>query len=128
MAVRGWVKDLTEGVLGGPPVQIGKYYEHPEDGEILITGGQYWGRDGLSNFWYWEVCATGEKHHGYGREWPRINVPEKKAVVFMLSTLQHACENRDIEGADTLDWCTWLLHQCAIARFEYGYINKDPRE
>lgn len=68
--VADWVKDLTEGVLGGSPVKIGKRYQHPEDGLIEITSGQYWGQHGLSNFWGWMVVETGEKRHGYGCDWP----------------------------------------------------------
>lgn len=70
--VEQWVKDLTEEVLGGPPVAIGKRYLHPKDGEIEITSGQYWGTHGLSNFWYWKVLSTGEIHHGYAGDWPEV--------------------------------------------------------
>jgi hypothetical protein len=69
--VEKWVKDLTEEVMGGPPVEIGKRYWHPEDGLIEITAGQYWGKHGLSNHWGWTVIETGEHHTGYGGEWPR---------------------------------------------------------
>lgn len=72
MSVAPWVKALTEEVLGGPPVAVGKRYQHPTDGEIEITDGQYWGERGLSNFWYWRVLATGETHHGYGGKWPEV--------------------------------------------------------
>jgi hypothetical protein len=70
--VEQWVKDLTEDVLGGSPVEVGQEYRHPEDGPIRIVSGQYWGAHGLSNFWYWKVLATGETHHGYADHWPRI--------------------------------------------------------
>lgn len=70
--VEQWVKDLTEGVVGGAPVQIGKRYLHPEDGVIEVTSGQYWGTHGLSNFWHWTVVATGETKHGYGGDWPEV--------------------------------------------------------
>lgn len=63
--VEAWVKDLTEEVLGGSPLQVGKRYQHPEHGIITITSGQYWGQNGLSNFWYW-TDESGEQHHGYG--------------------------------------------------------------
>jgi hypothetical protein len=69
--VEQWVKDLTEEVMGGPPVEIGKRYMHPEDGLIEVTSGQYWGDYGLSNFWYWTVIATGETKHGYAAPWPQ---------------------------------------------------------
>lgn len=67
--VEPWVQKLTESVLGGPPVEIGKRYWHPTDGLIEIVGGQYWGKRGLSNFWRWMVVKTGEIKSGYGEEW-----------------------------------------------------------
>jgi hypothetical protein len=69
--VSGRIRELTESVVGGAPVEIGKRYWHPEDGLIEITSGQYWGTHGLSNFWYWTVVETGETHCGYGGEWER---------------------------------------------------------
>lgn len=68
--VEEWVRRLTEDVLGGAPVQIGKRYVHPQDGEVEIVSGQYWGRHGISNFWTWKVIATGEAKCGYAGEWP----------------------------------------------------------
>jgi len=70
--VEDWVRELTESVVGGPPVEIGKRYTHPQYGEIEITSGQYWGTHGLSNFWYWTVIETGETKHGYGGDWPEV--------------------------------------------------------
>ena len=67
--VEPWVVQLTESVLGGAPVTVGKRYWHPTDGLIEITSGQYWGRHGISNFWYWKVISTGEIRSGYGGEW-----------------------------------------------------------
>ena len=72
MSVPTWVRELTESVCGGSPLQIGKTYQHPTDGTIRITQGQYWGTHGLSNHWYWEVVATGEVHNGYGANWPEV--------------------------------------------------------
>ena len=68
--VAGWVRDLTEGVIGGSPLQVGKRYQHPQDGLIEVTSGQYWGARGLSNHWRWIVVATGESRFGYGEHWP----------------------------------------------------------
>jgi hypothetical protein len=48
-------------------VKIGDAVQHPENGLVTITGGQYWGEYGVSNFWYWED-ASGVEHHGYGWE------------------------------------------------------------
>jgi hypothetical protein len=71
--VAPWVRQLTEEVIGGSPLEIGKRYIHPEDGLIEIVGGQYWGTNGLSNHWRWRVIATGETHHGYGDStWPKF--------------------------------------------------------
>lgn len=73
--VESWVKDLTESVIGGSPVEIGGYYTHPEDGLILITSGRYWGEHGLSNHWGWTVVETGEHHTGYAGNWPKAEKP-----------------------------------------------------
>ena len=67
--VEPWARQLTESVLGGSPVEIGKRYRHPVDGLIEIVSGQYWGEHGLSNFWYWKVIETGETHNGYAGDW-----------------------------------------------------------
>lgn len=54
----------------------GRFYLHPEDGLIHITGGQKWvytggsGGQRLSNHFYWTVVLTGETHNGYGGNWP----------------------------------------------------------
>jgi hypothetical protein len=73
--VQPWVVRMVEEVMGGSPLEIGRRYEHPQDGEIEITGGQYWGEHGISNFWYWRVLASGEIHHGYGGDWPEKEQP-----------------------------------------------------
>jgi hypothetical protein len=70
--VAPWVRALTEDVLGGAPVVVGKRYDHPEDGVIEIVSGQYWGTNGLSNHWTWRVVATGATKHGYGETWPEV--------------------------------------------------------
>jgi len=69
--VAQWVKELTEEVLGGSPLEVGKKYRHPEHGVIIVTSGQYWGKHGISNFWYW-TDETGNKHHGYGGNWESV--------------------------------------------------------
>lgn len=128
MAVQRWVKDLTEDVFGGAPVRIGYYYQHPVDGAIKITSGQYWGEHGISNFWYWEIVSTGQTGHGYAnQDWPRINVPEEHALSYLLGALVHALKNGDIAEDVPVEWFTELLHECAIGRFEHGYITNDPR-
>jgi hypothetical protein len=69
--VEDWVKELTEGVLGGAPFAIGDVVTHPTGRTVRIMDGQYWGTHGLSNFWYWrEVLPDGglseTLEHGYG--------------------------------------------------------------
>lgn len=70
--VEEWVKELTESVIGGSPVEVGQHYVHPEQGEIQIESGQYWGRHGISNFWTWTIVATGEARCGYAEKWPHV--------------------------------------------------------
>ena len=58
-----------------PPVrlQVGKKYQHPEDGVITITSGCYrdptYGR--VSNWWYW-TKEDGTEGKGYGDHWPEV--------------------------------------------------------
>lgn len=70
MSVAPWAKSLTEEVLGGAPFKIGDVVKHPDGRTVKITGGQYWGEYGLSNFWDWrEVLPEGElgkPESGYG--------------------------------------------------------------
>lgn len=87
-------QSFTEEILGGPTVAIGKRYIHPEDGEIEIISGQWWGTHGLSNFWDWKVLATGEVKHGYGGKWPmtRNTTPLEEAA------WRAACYLRDLSS------------------------------
>lgn len=71
--VEPWVQRIVEQELGGPPVEPGKVYQHPDDGKIEILAGQYWGKHGLSNHWSWKVLATGEIKSGYGERWPEAD-------------------------------------------------------
>jgi hypothetical protein len=32
---------------------VGDDVRHPDGYMVRITAGQYWGQDGVSNFWYW---------------------------------------------------------------------------
>lgn len=65
------VKEMVE-ELAGPCAQwqIGMDVRHPSGRTVRLTGGQYWGRHGVSNFWYWrEVLpdgSLGPEEHGYG--------------------------------------------------------------
>lgn len=66
------VPEFVQNIIGDSPLEKGKRYIHPEDGEILITGGAWMGNHGLSNHWYWRVISTGETHNGYGDNWPEV--------------------------------------------------------
>lgn len=63
---------------GTAPVQVGKCYEHPEDGPIKVFTGTYldatYGR--VSNWWSWRVLATGETKSGYAGPWPELDEDE----------------------------------------------------
>lgn len=69
--VPAFVRNIVEDTFG-KPLEVGKRYDHPEDGIIEITSGQFWGRSGVSNFWYWTVIETGATKHGYGDNWPEV--------------------------------------------------------
>jgi len=52
-------------------VRVGDIVPHPDLGRVQITGGQYWGTHGVSNFWYYRTISPegvlGRKEfHGYG--------------------------------------------------------------
>jgi hypothetical protein len=70
MAVEQWVKDLTDDVFGKSMMRVGATVKHPDGRTVKITGGQYWGEYGVSNFWYWrevrENGKLGPEEHGYG--------------------------------------------------------------
>jgi hypothetical protein len=56
-----WIRDLTEKVLGGSPFKVGDRVRYFDGRLVQITGGQYWGTHGISNFWYWrEVLPNGK--------------------------------------------------------------------
>lgn len=49
----------------------GKIVKHPAGYLVVIIGGQFWGKYGLSNFWSWQRFkkdgTTSKKvHNGYG--------------------------------------------------------------
>lgn len=70
MAVKRWVKDCVEGVMGPSELAVGKTVQHPDGRTVKITGGQYWGTYGLSNFWTWREVRPGgllgPEENGYG--------------------------------------------------------------
>ena len=58
--VKDWVKEFVEEAMGESPLKIGQRIKHESGCEVEITDGDYWGEDGLSNFWYWrEVKPDG---------------------------------------------------------------------
>jgi hypothetical protein len=65
------VVNMVESIGGGEPFEIGDIVDHPKQGKVKITDGQYWGTYGVSNFWYWKkVMPDGtlskKTYHGYG--------------------------------------------------------------
>ncbi len=80
MSVAPWVKQMTEGVLGASPLEIGLIVKHPDGRKVKITKGQYWGEYGISNFWYWrevlEGGRLGPEEHGYGKGFSYIDPKE----------------------------------------------------
>lgn len=70
MSVSHFARSITEEVLGGAPFKIGDVVKHPDGRKVQITGGQYWGEHGLSNWWSWcEMLPNGElgkSESGYG--------------------------------------------------------------
>ena len=68
--VEQWVRDLVEQVGIGSTMEVGRVVTHPDVRRVLVTGGQFWGTHGLSNFWYWrpvsEDGSLGDEECGYG--------------------------------------------------------------
>lgn len=72
MAVAAWVKEMVEGVLGKSQLRVGKSVKHQDGRTVKIVAGQYWGTDGVSNFWSWREVKSdgtlGPIEEGYGSE------------------------------------------------------------
>jgi hypothetical protein len=64
------VKQIVEDVYGKSEMSVGKDLTHPDGRTVRITGGQYWGTYGVSNFWYWRPVnldgTLGPEECGYG--------------------------------------------------------------
>ena len=64
------VKQTVENILGPSKMKVGDIVDHPDGRKVLIIAGQYWGRNGISNFWYWREVkkdgSLGKQEHGYG--------------------------------------------------------------
>lgn len=120
--VARWVQELTEKIMGGSPLEIGKRYVHPEDGAIRITGGQYWGEYGLSNFWHWEVEATGQIHHGYGDAWPEFTTASETATppaAHIAEAIEAAPIAQATETAETPD--------TVVIRYTKSWVVEVPK-
>lgn len=67
--VENWVKEIVEDEWK-PTLEIGKVVKHPDGRAVKIIDGQFWGTDGVSNFWYWKEVkkdgTLGITEHGYG--------------------------------------------------------------
>jgi hypothetical protein len=68
--VEPWVRKLTEECFPHS-MAVGQTIRHPDGRTVKVTDGQFWGRYGVSNFWYWrEVMPDGSLsetlEHGYG--------------------------------------------------------------
>ena len=64
-------REIADKVFGPAPFKVGDLVRHPFGHLVEITDGEYWGRRGLSNFWYWrDVLPDGtlskEEKSGYG--------------------------------------------------------------
>jgi hypothetical protein len=64
-------REIADKVFGPAPFKVGDLVRHPFGHLVEITDGEYWGRRGLSNFWYWrDVRPDGtlskEEKSGYG--------------------------------------------------------------
>jgi hypothetical protein len=73
MAVKPWVKEMVEHVVGSAPFKVGDRVKHPDGRLVQITSGQYWGEHGISNHWSWrevlpDGSLSGKEEHGYGWE------------------------------------------------------------
>ena len=68
--MEAWVKEIVESSIDGHPLRIGEIVKHPDGRTVKITGGQFYGKHGVSNFWYWhevlEDGTLGPEEHGYG--------------------------------------------------------------
>jgi len=68
--MESWAKEIVEGGIDGRPLRVGERVNHPDGRLVEITGGQFYGTYGVSNFWYWkevlEDGSFGPEEHGYG--------------------------------------------------------------
>jgi hypothetical protein len=58
--VSKWVRDLVE----YDPCEtlcLGMVVKHTDGRQVVITGGQYWGKYGLSNFWNFREVLPDDK-------------------------------------------------------------------
>ncbi len=64
------IQQFVAETIGDPPFSIGDRVKRPSGALVEITGGQWMGRYGLSNFWEWRKVmpdgSLGKKCSGYG--------------------------------------------------------------
>ncbi len=57
-------------------MKVGEIVQHPDGRCVKITGGQYWGEYGGSNWWYWRPVLAygmlGPEECGYGWRYATI--------------------------------------------------------
>lgn len=56
--VKPWVREMTEEVIGGSPFHVGQTVKTDTGKTVKIVSGQYWGRYGISNFWWWKYLRS----------------------------------------------------------------------
>lgn len=59
-------KHSSKGQVPGHKVKIGEDYRLENGDKVTIKDGQYWGENGVSNYWYWYNHETEKNEHGYG--------------------------------------------------------------
>lgn len=69
-----WIRSMVEDIVNPVVLRPGQKYLHPEDGTITILAGQYYSNGRISNHWSWSVDDTGELKHGYGENWPKVDM------------------------------------------------------
>jgi len=70
---------------------VGKVYNHPNNGPIYITSGNYEVDGRLSNFWYWKPInedgtLADTENHGYGGQWEELESDIQVTVIVKLKT------------------------------------------
>src|SRR5262245_21766418 len=81
-------REVAEKVFGPAPFKIGDLVRHPFGHLVEITDGEYWGRQGLSNFWYWrDVLPDGA-----------LSIVEKSGYGWCVTPAKRARQARSLEA------------------------------